>query len=114
MLSPSIMGYLLLRSINLVPPPYLKHRKHGTASTAPQYRATSSNAIARRSERDNAGKQTELARASLSPRIYTARNVVKTKEEIEMICSAYNNICWCGVIREGFACTLLFLSVLSI
>ena len=54
----------------------------------------------------------ELARASMPSSISAARCVLKTNEEIE-ICPAYNmqpftkQLSWC-------ACTLLFLSVLSI
>ena len=90
MLSPSLIRYLL-------PAPYRKHRKYSTAQST---RATSSKAGTRRSERDNAGKQTELARASMSSSIYIARCVLKTNEEIK-ICSAYKNIAgrWCDARR---------------
>ena len=50
--------------------------------------------------------------------VYKARCVLKTNEEIET-CLAYKTYnhsqnSLAGVMREGFACTLLFLSVLSI
>ena len=54
--------------------------QHSTA----QLTRTSSKASTRRSERDNASKLTELARASLSSIIYVARCVLKTNEEIEI------------------------------
>ena len=88
---PSIIRYLLS-------PPYRKHRKHSIVhvtarrSQPAPTRTTSSKASTRRSKRDNAGKQTELARASMSS-IYTACSVLKTNEEIE-ICSVYKNIWW--------------------
>ena len=91
---------------------YDHHRTTSTAqqcSRAQSTRATSSKASTLRSERDNAGKQTELARASMSSSIYTVRCVLQTNEEIE-ICSAYKTIAG-GVMREGFAYTLLLLSV---
>ena len=44
--------------------------------------------------------------------IYIARCVLQANEEF-VNCSPYENIAG-GVKREGFACTLLFLSVLSI
>ena len=68
MLSPSIVRYLL--------PPWTA----STASTAPcrttqSTRSTVSKESTRRSERDNAGKQTELAHASMSSSTYTAHCV---------------------------------------
>ena len=83
-------------------------RKHSTAHHSTR---TIGKASTRRSERDNADKQTELARARMLSSTYnTARCVYKTNEEIE-ICSAYKNIAG-GVMREGFACTMLFPSFL--
>ena len=86
---------------------YRRHRAAHTARTAQHSTAqstrTSSTASTRRSEGDNASKQTEVPRASMSSSIYTARCVLKTIVEIE-ICSAYKNVA--GVFRGGFACTL--------
>ena len=55
---------------------------------------------------------TELARASMSSSIYTARCVLKTNEEIE-ICPAYEDVCpftnqltWCDT-RRVCLCTAL-------
>ena len=102
--------------------------RHSTAQST----RTSSKTGTRPSERDNASKQTELAGARMSSSIYTARCVLKTNEEIE-ICprartssSIYSARCvlktneeteivqFAGVMRQGFACTLLMLSVRSI
>ena len=95
---------------------------HRTASTAQYSTAQSTRASSKtstcRSERDNAGKETELARASMSSSIYTARCVFKTNKEIQ-ICSASNNIQptkqlrWCDA-RRVFACSPLCRSVLFV
>jgi len=90
--------------------------QHGASSPA-----QSSKASTCRPERDNASKQAELARASMSSSIYTARCVLETNEEIE-ICPAkiYNHSqsswSWCRARRTRLQLhaqsTLLFLSVL--
>ena len=99
--------------------------EHLTSTTAPQEQhstaqstPTSSKASTRRSERDNASKQTELARATMSSSIYTARCVLKTNEEIE-ICPAYKTYTstirkssLAGVMLPVHCRTLPFLSVL--
>ena len=79
------------------PPPTASTAQYSTVQST---RATSSKARTRPSERDNAGKQTELARASMSSSIYTARCVLKTNEEIK-ICSANKNMLawWCDARR---------------
>ena len=61
-----------------------------------------------RSERDNASGQTELARASVSSSICTARCVFKTNEEIEIHPAKYiyittHKVVEPGVMREWFA-----------
>ena len=100
------------------------YRKHSTARRAWISPAHSSIASTRRSQRNNASKRTELARASASSSIYTDRCALQTNREIEPF-PAYDNIqplsCLAGgVMSEGFAfvssqdTTLVFLSVLSI
>ena len=95
----------------LIPP----YRKHSTAQST----RGSSNASTCRSEGDNAGKQRELARASITSGIYTARRVLHTNQEIENS-SAYKSnqpfttqLSWCDTEMVS-ACALFFLSVLSI
>lgn len=59
---------------------HLPQAQHSTAQPSAINRAQSSNARKCRPENDNASKQTELARASVPPRYYTARCVLKTHE----------------------------------
>ena len=76
-------------------------KQQGTISPAHHQRASTC-----RPKADNASKQTELARASMSSSIYTARYVLKTNRSIE-ICPAKNTATHkaadAGVIREGLA-----------
>ena len=68
----------------------LQYRKHSTAQR--NQPAQSRKASMCRSERDNASQHTELARDSTyMSSIDTAREVVKTNEEIDM-CPAYKKI----------------------
>ena len=90
--------------------------QHSTAQST----RTSSKPSTRRSKRNNASKQTELARASMSSSIYTAPCVLKTNEEIE-VCPAYKIQTYANVHKQllKLVCDvasrkLLFLSVLSI
>ena len=76
--------------------------------------AQEAKASTRRSERDNASKQTELARASMSSSIYTARCVLRNERRnrnlpgLRKYTFTKEQLSWCDV-----ACTLLFLSALS-
>ena len=93
--------------------------QHSTARSA----RTKPKASTCRLDCNNASKQTELARARMSSSIYTAREVLKRNEEIE-ICLFYKNIQlltqrWCDAPRiflykyfRSQKTTLLFLSVL--
>ena len=62
----------------------LLYRKHNTASHSAIIPTQSSKPTTCRSERDNARKQTELARTSMSSSNYTARCALKTNEEIKI------------------------------
>ena len=86
------------------------------AGQAQSTRATSSRSSTRWSGRDNPGKQTDLARASMSSSIQPAVLSNRTKKSKSAPSTKY---CWCGVMRDRRVCllgTLLqgFLSVLSI
>ena len=98
-MSPSIR-YLL------VPPPYRKHHNHSTVQhSAVNPRDKQQKPSTRRSERDNAGKQTELARAStLSSSIQLAVCDHKNEPKKSKCLLPSTKILLCGVMREGFAC----------
>ena len=63
--------------------------QHSTAQHSANSPAQSSTPSTCRSERGNASKHTELARASVVDHIYTARCVLKTNQEINF-CLAYS------------------------
>lgn len=76
--------------------------------------ARSRNTTTCQPERDNASRQTDLARASMSSRIYTARCILKTNEEIEL-CPTYNSCLawssWHIFASRLFASNMVDLSV---
>ena len=91
---------------------HLSTAQHSTARHSAISPTQSSEASACPSERDNASKQTELARASMSSSIHTVRCVLKTNAKIE-ICPAYK-VCnpsqssLAGVVRQGYASSFNF------
>ena len=103
-LSPSIIRYL-------PPPPHHKHCKHSTArhsAVNPRNKQSKYAPIRGRQRRQADGVG---SRQHVVERMYIQLAVLKTNEEIK-ICSVYKNTAG-GVMRKGFACTLLFLSLLS-
>ena len=89
--------------------------QHSTAQST----RTSSKASTRRSDRDNASKQNELARARMSSSLHTARCVLKTNKKSKSSrpskLYSHSQRSLAVVMREGFACTLLFIfTVVSI
>ena len=89
-----------------------KYRKHSTVqhgAVNPRNKQQSKYApikARQRRQADGVG-----SRQHVVERMYIQLAVLKTNEEIK-ICSVYKNTAG-GVMRKGFACTLLFLSLLS-
>ena len=109
-----IMFLLLLSFVGII---YMYRRaccrRESTASTShhstaqPISPAQSSKASTCRAECDNAIRQTNLSRASMSSRIYIARSV-NTNEDIQ-ICSTYKHIIFVLLIGAQVASFLLLL-----
>ena len=99
MVSPSIR-YLL-------PPPYLTVQHSAVNPRNTQQIKYAPIRARQRRRADGVGSRQHIAE-------HTYNSLCSQNERIIEICSAYKNIAAGGVMREGFACTLLFLSVLSI
>ena len=110
----SIIKYMVSTTVG-----YLPYRNDSTAVLSTR---TSSKASTRRSERDNASKQAELAGASMYVVEHLCSSLCSRNEPRDKFCPAYHSYTTIvtihksasGVMREEFAFTVLFLSVLSI